>query len=255
MLYRLLIMGMLGVIAQLPFLGKYVSEDGFVFEIKESTAIITFPESHARLNDTVAVCRVFQESPSFLRIDSLSPEEEVFHCMTVEEDIKSDIVSDSVVVMFSFPVNYRKLRILIREENSPDSDLSFVYPDQRQICLPKEKHYLFGVEPCDPFGLFSIYNLHPITELMEVFPIKRKNKDSNFLTISIPCINDGFFEKVWITGDYVKISEKELIWKGIVFKKKDRQNLFGKGLKTRNAGKGDNTEGSPINSEFCKHLY
>lgn len=223
MLYRLLIMSTLSVIAQLPFLGTYISKTGFVFEIKERTAIITYPAHHypARLNDTVAVCKVFQESPSFLRIDSLSPEEDVFHCMTVEEDIKTSIARDSVVVMFSFPVNYRKLRILLREDNVINSDLSFVYPDQRQICLPKEKHYLFGVEPCDPFDLFSIYNLHPITELWEVFPIKRKNKDSNFLTISIPCINDGFFEKVWITGDYVKISEKELVWRGIVFQKKD----------------------------------
>ena len=201
--------------------GSYYSEKGFVFTIEDSLAVLRFPEEHlpTRYTDTVAVCRITPENDSFIRIDSKSPYDTVSDCLQIEESVSKTCSPDSLYISFWFPVEYTSLRIDIVDYLTFDTVAVIEYPEKKSIVLPRSDNLIFGIEPISVSGDLSIFNLYNVFGLLPAFPIsyKAKSDSTNIFIISVPCINEGFFEQIWIQGEYVKLVEDGLVWRGMVF--------------------------------------
>ena len=44
---------------------------------------------------------------------------------------------------------------------------------------------------------------------------------NNIISIEIPAINNSFFERYHIKGDYAKVSKDTITWKGVLFVRRD----------------------------------
>ena len=54
----------------------------------------------------------------------------------------------------------------------------------------------------------------------DLFQEYQMEKNINHISIEIPAMDDSFFEKYYVKGDYAKISKGTITWKGEVFIKK-----------------------------------
>ena len=197
--------------------------DGILFVIKDNTAFISIPEGHnpTRFCDTVAVCKITPEGESFFRIDSESPYAIVRKSMHCEEGVFKKGSPDSLYISFRLPAKYMELMI----DFDVDSDLYLPnakrhvleYPKEKSIVLPKRRRILFGISPSAGFGSLALFNILNIPGLFPVFPIELRNSVNNSIVVTIPCMTDGFFEQAEIKGEYVKIIENGLVWRGHTF--------------------------------------
>lgn len=207
-----------GIVSQVFPTGSFYSETGFLITIEDSIAVIRFPENHlpTRYSDTVAVCRITPESESFIRIDSESPYKTVLDCIHIEEIVDETESSDSLYVSFQLPVIYTQVQITIQGHNF-SSKYVLEYPSKRTIALPKQDNYSFGVDPVNASDILSGFNIYSVPALWPVFPIQRLTERFNSLLVVISCIDDCFFERAWIQGEYVKLTKDGLVWRGMTF--------------------------------------
>ncbi len=71
-------------------------------------------------------------------------------------------------------------------------------------------------------GLFyGIVGFDPFREI-------QIEKNVNHISIEIPAINDAFFERYYLKGDYAKVSNDTITWKGDVFVKEKEENNLSK---------------------------
>ncbi len=205
--------------------GSYYS-NGFLITISDSLAVIRYPENHlpTRFTDTVAVCKITPESDAFIRIDSQSPYDTVLDCMNVKEGVMETGSTDSLYISFKLPTKYLSHKISIMDLYEVNSQYDIIIPTDTTIVLPKrgrygEASYYWGIEPNGKPAILELYNLYSVSYLFPVFPLKLKTNTESYneLIVSVPCIDDGFFERVWIQGEYIKLIENGLEWRGMTF--------------------------------------
>lgn len=206
-----------------PLDGFYHSEDGLTIHIRNKKAIITYSKGHSII-DTVSVCKITDEDDNFIRIDSPSSYERVMSCIHFEESYSPDLDQDSIYVTFDLPVHNEVFGIKITDDNTkliPCKEIK--YPEQNQIVIPRSipslNAYSWGIKSSG-FSLISeLFKLYVDQDLWCVFPISYRNYRTNNLRISVPCINDGFFNRAQIKGEYIKVCDEGLIWRGNLFRR------------------------------------
>ena len=218
-----------GALAPRSLDGFYHSKEGLTIHIRDNQAIITHSEGHSII-DTVSVCTITEEDDNFIRIDSPSPYDRVMSCIRFEESYSADHDQDSVYVTFDFPVQNESFWIQICDDNTtsliPCKEIK--YPEQNQIVIPRSlpslNTYSWGIRS-DGFSLTSeLFKLYVNLDLLCLFPISYRNYRTNILRISVPCINDGFFDWAQIKGEYIKVCDEGLIWRGDLFKREIEKN-------------------------------
>ena len=58
--------------------------------------------------------------------------------------------------------------------------------------------------------------------LWSVFPLRYRNYKTNVLHVTVPCIDDQFFSRAWIQGEYMKVCDEGLVWRGQLFKREEK---------------------------------
>ena len=216
-----------GALTPGPLDGFYHSKEGLTIQIRDNQAIITYSEGHSII-DTVSVCTITDEDDNFIRIDSPSPYDRVMSCIRFEESFSADCDPDSVYVTFDFPVRNEMFWIKICDDNTtliPCKEIK--YPDQNQIVIPRFipslNPYSWGIRT-DGFSLTSeLFDIYVPLELWCVFPISYRNHRTNILRISVPCIDDGFFDWAQIKGEYMKVCDEGFLWRGELFKREQKK--------------------------------
>lgn len=221
-----------------PLDGVYHSKDGLTIHISDSLATISYSDGDGPITTTIAVCTITEDDANFIRIDSPSPYDRVMNCIRFEESFSADFHPDSVYVTFDFPVRNETYWIEICDgKNSLIPSRELQYPEQNKIVIPRAlpsmNTYSWGIRTKGFSLTAELFKFYVALDIWCVFPVKYRNYKTNILRISVPCIDDDFFEQAWIQGEYIKVCDEGLIWRGSLYKR-EKEKKEEKGFKIRN---------------------
>ena len=167
-------------------------------------------------NDTLAKCSFKWVDSNFIELNSTSPNNIELNGLIINQFQDSQI-NDSIKVSFQIPYN-RNLKIEIFSDGL--NTFSFIYSKiDREVMIPNNvKKISFqiipeSISPHTPD--FRHYGIIGFNSFLE-YPI---NSNINHISIEIPAMDDSYFEKYYIKGDYAMIFGDTIIWKGIRYKK------------------------------------
>ena len=200
--------------------GTYFSESGTKLEITGNKLNYIVPQSHSPIwyNDTLANCIFKWVDANFIELNSTPPDILGHRGLKVVQSSDSTI-NDSIKVSFLIPYQRGELKITIYTNTNKTFDL--IYPkSSRELMIPNNvesisfyimpDHIIPHTSSCLFYGIVGFDSFHE-------YQIK---KNINHISIEIPAIDDSFFEKYYVKGDYAKISKDTITWKGEVFMKK-----------------------------------
>lgn len=199
--------------------GVYYSRSGMYIKVKGDNFYLIVPQSHLPIwsNDTLAKCTFKWIDRNFIELNSTLPDIIAFKELNVVQSSDST-VSDSIKVSFSIPYQRWKLKITVHTDTFKDFNLTYT-KNNRTLMLPDNtKTIAFSIVPehiipHTPDGLF--YGIVEFDSFQE-FQIE---KNANHIVIEIPSIDDSFFERYYIKGEYARVSKNSITWKGEVFVK------------------------------------
>ena len=178
------------------------------------------PQSHSPLHstDTLAKCTYKRINPEFVELNSTSPNILALQGFKVSQSSDSTL-NDAIKVSFSIPYHRNLLRINVFTDSFQSFRLDYT-KDSKDLLLPvNTESFSFYIEPeylipHTPDGHF--YGAVGYDSFQE-FEIE---KNKNHITIEIPALDDSFFERYFVEGEYAKVSGNTITWKGEVFRKK-----------------------------------
>ena len=210
-----------------PLDGVYHSED-LTMHICDSLATFTFSEGHG-VTYSVAVCSLTKETDSFIRLDSPSPNDRVMACIQFEESFSADCDPDSIYVTFDFPVHNEEYLITVCDNDTMSFNTykEIKYPEQRTIVIPRsipsQNHFSWGISTEGSFSYEDMLHIYLPKWLWPVFPLRYRNYNTNVLHVTVSCIDDQFFGQTWIQGEYMKVCDEGLLWRGQLFKREEKK--------------------------------
>lgn len=219
LLFILFIFYSLIITAQNKLYGRYYSESGTYFEIKDDKFKLIMPNSamNGFYSETLAEGSVKYINSSFIELNSLiSPIYEAFRTLKISQS-KQGFMNNDIEVKFLIPHKRDSLRIIIYTDKF--KTFKFSYSDHnKSIIIPKGVNsFSFMIEPENImthnfdgtyYGVLSLNSLEYNIE-----------KEINLIEVNIPDLDDSFFEKYYLKGDYARIVDKSIIWKGEVYNK------------------------------------
>ena len=209
-----------------PLDGVYHSEY-LTMHICDSLATFTFSEGHG-VTYSVAVCSLTKETDSFIRLDSPSPNDRVMACIQFEESFSADCDPDSVYVTFDFPVRNEEFLITVCDNDTMSFKTykEIKYPEQKTVVIPRlipsQNHFSWGISTEGSFYFEDMLHIYLPKWLWSVFPLRYRNYKTNVLHVTVPCIDDQFFSRAWIQGEYMKVCDEGLVWRGQLFKREEK---------------------------------
>ena len=165
-------------------------------------------------NATVAFGTVKFYDSNFIELNSVNYNEILSRSVTVSESQDSTIKND-IQIRFSFPFS-GQYRIYLYTNK-----YDYIYENQSEITIPIK--YIMGSKKIE-FEIFKINNFstdltsdncNKINSYYYCYYIK--NDSTNCISISIPNLTDIFFQYNVIIGEYARISDEKLYWRGIVY--------------------------------------
>lgn len=182
-----------------------------------------------RTCDTIAVCSWRKISDDIIRIDSRNPYGLVRESSSIVLKNEPSIHNDSLSLSFSLPVETTPIEIRLCQlmDNNILFEKRIDYPHEKSAKVPFGITYVFIntsrflIEESNPSFFLEIEPPYrrPIFHL-PFFVLNNLNSiESKEVEISIPVMNDAFFERLWVEGEYIQICEKGLLWHGILFYK------------------------------------
>ena len=200
--------------------GVYFSESGTKIEIIGNHLNYIIPQVHSPVwsNDTLAKCTFKWVDANFIELNSTPPN------ILALEELKVSQFSDSTVndsLKVSFLIPYQRSNLKISIYTNMFKRFGFIYSkSNRELMLPNNVESIaFYIVPERMMshtsdGLF--YGVVGFGSYQE----HKIEKNINHVSIEIPAIDDSFFERYYVKGDYAKISNDTITWKGEVFLKK-----------------------------------
>lgn len=199
--------------------GTYFSKSGTKIEIIGNELNYIIPQIHSPVwsNDTLAKCTFKWIDVDFIELNSTSPNILALKGLKVAQ-FSDSTINDSIKVSFLIPYQRSNLKISVYTNTFKTFD--FIYSkSSSELMLPNNiESITFYIVPEHMIphtsdGLF--YGIIGFDSFQE-YKIK---KNINHISIEIPAIDDSFFEKYYVKGDYIKISKDIITWKGEVFMK------------------------------------
>ena len=203
--------------------GTYYRKSGSsVIIITQSSFFYVEPQSHSPLHstDTLAKCTYKWIGPEFVELNSTLPNILALQGFKVSQSSDSTL-NDAIKVSFSIPYHRNLLRINVFTDSFQSFRLDYT-KDSKDLLLPvNTESFSFYIEPeylipHTPDGHF--YGAVGYDSFQE-FEIE---KNKNHITIEIPALDDSFFERDFVEGEYAKVSGNTITWKGMVFRKRRR---------------------------------
>lgn len=203
--------------------GKYYKESGSYIEINNDYFKIILPNSASNgiYSEIRTEGRIQQIDNNFLELNSLKdPFIEATRNLEIIRKPDRELSNDSLKIKFFLPYTNGILRITIYTEIS--KTFSFNYSkDNKECTIP----FIGGnisflirpdyILPHTAEGLFyGILEYNTLDFFLE--------KDINNIEVNIPTIDNSFFEKYYIKGDYARIVNDSIIWKGEIYRKSDK---------------------------------
>lgn len=210
-----------------PLDGVYHSEY-LTMNICDGLATISFYEGHG-ITYTIAVCTLTQEADDFIRLDSPSPSDRVMNCIQFEESFSADCDPDSVYVTFDFPVRSEEYLIIVCDNDTTSFNTykEIKYPKQKTVVIPRfipsQNHFSWGISTEGSFYYEDMLHIYLPKWLWPVFPLRLRNYKTNVLHVTVSCIDDQFFSQTWIQGEYMKVCDEGLLWRGQLFKREEKK--------------------------------
>jgi hypothetical protein len=168
-------------------------------------------------NDTLAKCTYNWINDQFIELNSIDDYTSILKSMRFTQSI-IDKSNDSILIKFIVPYNRRgKLQIEIYADYKGPYKLEYSQKNQ-EINIPSNvKEIMFSISPeyllesgfegqC--YGRIRFNSIEYFIE-----------KNINYIEIEIPTIDNSFFEKYYIKGEYARITQGKIEWKGEVFRK------------------------------------
>lgn len=214
--------------------GKYVNKFGHELVIKGDRLILNLHEGVLYGTDTIADCTITRISEEIFEINSepfLERQQKVQSSLTIEQSYDPDL-KDSIRI----EVRVNNGTYIYAELKTSFVDREFMEFFNGHNPFMKQLHIKDGIGsvnlPGDIIKLVYIY-FEPERIPFDGFdPLFRGyayqsvvldtliNNGKNVIKISIPAMDEGFFAKYYVRGEYVRIKENSLIWRGIEYKKK-----------------------------------
>jgi hypothetical protein len=188
--------------------------------IKNDSLTLTTIYSPGIPERVLAKCKYKWMDDNFIEINSNPPYILVHNGLQIIESIDSSL-TDSIRLSFFIPNYQGKLDISISgtiKYRYTHYDLEYS-EKSREFMLPKNINSI-NISISNPVyggeldGSYYSFVCCPVINEYEM------KKNANVIEISIPAIDDSFFEKYYVKGDYAKISKDTITWKGEVFVKK-----------------------------------
>ena len=216
--------------------GSYYDKYGEEIIIKRDRFILDLHQTAPFYGtDKIANCRISRINDELIEINSETPRERQLKAqssLTIKQSYDPDL-KDSIRVEIRI-----KEHSLIYSEilANFDSSLSYLTSSNYDKQYSKKYHINEGFVsvtlPGDIKRLFSVYfeperipyeGLDPIYrgyayQSISLDTIVEEGK--NVIKISVPAIDGGYFQQYYVKGEYVRIKENSLIWRGIEYKKK-----------------------------------
>lgn len=201
--------------------GTYFSKFGTKIEIIGNDLNYIIPQIQPPVvwgNDTLAKCTFKWVDTNLIELNSTSPNILVLKGLKVVQ-FSDSTINDSIKVSFLIPHQRWNLKISVYTNNF--KEFNFIYSkNSRDLMLPNNVESItFSIEPERIMPHTSDGQFYGIVAFSS-FQEYQIEKNTNHISIEIPAIDDSFFERYCVTGDYAKISENTITWKGEVFKKK-----------------------------------
>lgn len=169
-----------------------------------------------RREKIIAEGSIEQAAPYFYRIDSYTEYyDSVYDAVEVIQNQDENISSDSIAIQFDFPFQKqfgKKGIIIYLNVNYFQTEMKDIF----YMVIPKQKYL-------DTDLLFMIFYYTPYLDSNDGryfgriafefsgYPIK---SDINSILIKIPNLDARYFERYYITGEYIEIKNDELQWRG-----------------------------------------
>ncbi|MDR1654305.1 MAG: hypothetical protein LBS01_11810 [Prevotellaceae bacterium] len=170
-------------------------------------------------NDTLAECTIKRIDKNFIEINSEPPWYKVINSLKLCQSIDTTITSDSIKVSFAVPYDRSSLTISLFTDEFKQFDLNYS-ENNKSLMLPNNtKTITFSVLPEAHLALHSPEGL--FYGVLYYSSIKYDiGKHINRVEIEIPAIDNSFFEKYYVKGEYARVRQNKIEWKGETFVKK-----------------------------------
>ena len=196
-----------------------ISEDSFKLYLYP-----TYPLLYGlNKGDTIlAEGTVHYESDNFIKLTSIDYEWEAKKNMTIIESVDTSL-NDSIRFRFIFPFD-GKYKITLYLGN--DYENKYEVKDQKEIVIPMYENNTLTFS-------FSIRNRKAIEysnrnylKIIKFSCLQNivKNNNSNSFKISIPDLSNSYFNRFWINGEYLRVSED----KSVLFWHNEKYTRLGK---------------------------
>ncbi|MFV0536196.1 MAG: hypothetical protein ACK5M3_02365 [Dysgonomonas sp.] len=197
--------------------GNYYNESGFCLQIKKDSFKLIVREASpvTRSSEVWAEGVISQINESLIELNTINTPWE-----RVQKDIKiiqrRENKENDIYLKFTIPYNKTDLRIYLYTDKFGKSE--FVYSKTNTgIKIPRTEKISFYIVPeyLLPHNNGRFYGIIGYDSIME-YPIEN---GTNYIEFNIPTIDDSFFEKYYIEGDYARTINDSIIWKGSIYKK------------------------------------
>jgi hypothetical protein len=201
--------------------GIYCNESGMCIKIENDKFYFIVEQGYSIFwsNDTLAEATFKWIDDNFIELNSIPP------YILVKKDFKmiqsfDSTINDSVKLSFSIPYQIGDLDINVRTDSHKTFRLNYSeYNGNRELMLPHDTrtiHFTIYPQEYRPSHSFEglYYGTLYYAPRVENYLIE---KNINHISIEIPAIDDSFFERYYIKGEYARISGDTITWKGEVF--------------------------------------
>lgn len=205
--------------AQNSLSGNYYSRAGICLRIEQDSFKLIMPNAarNGYYSEIMAEGKIKVINESFIELNStIIPYMKALESINITEK-EDSALNDSIEIKFSIPYQREILKIMVFTDTFKTFELNYS-KNSRSLKIPNDVNAITlsirpeYIMPHNPEGLF--YGILEFNSME--YPIK---KNSNLIEISIPAIDDSFFEKYYVKGDYAKVSKNAITWKGEGFKK------------------------------------
>ena len=192
-----------------------IEGDRFYYIINQGDHMVVY------YTDTLAKCRIVGRYGEFIELNSGDLIQRGREGMTVMQVYNPGIPADSIEVCFDLPLSEAVIEVSFNSHTMYQT-LSIDYPSRVSIRIPKdlyESRFSFLIRP-SRLPLFSLEGVLHSPLCYDPYVRIEVSPQRNQVTIRMPAIDDVFFEREHVVGEYARISGDTLFWRGEVFLKK-----------------------------------
>ena len=218
--------------------GTYESEDGLIMikPVRDEGDFFLYYEKYT--NDkgvqykAKAVCKIekAEEAEQLIKLNSIGARSSIYNGIEVTRESTPTHSFDTLYIFFDIPYNKTELYMDIYVDKVDIPSYEFIY-SQESKCVKI---------PINPTNQkIAIHRLYPKSNYYSYQNKDNANSDNikyvrltlefsldgtfNNLTIKIPSLDNTYFDRYYIEGEYAKVFKNNIIWRDVTYQKRENQ--------------------------------